>query len=216
MAYSHGGRWSKFPPFTQNVSGEERAERWAWLLLERYGVMFRDLLARESAAPSWRELAAVYRRLEMRGEIRGGRFVSGVAGEQFALNEAVETLRRLRDQPAEAVWTVVSGSDPLNLVGIVTPGARVPSLRANRVLFVNGRPVASREGGEIRWIVPLDDALQLRANRLLTAPGALRRDERPPAMDVLAPAEFSPDSIGSNGQNGLPAQPNEYLAVAPD
>src|SRR6185436_7953033 len=130
-AYAQGGRWSKFPPFVQPVTAEERAERWAWLLLRRYGVMFRDLLARESVAPAWRDLLPVYRRLEMRGEIRGGRVVGGVAGEQFALPEAVERLRKHRDQPARDVWSVISAVDPLNLIGIVTLDARVPAVRGN-------------------------------------------------------------------------------------
>src|SRR5262249_31790097 len=101
VAYSQTGRWSKFPPFARAVDEAERAERWAWLLLARYGVVFRDLLARESLAPPWRTIVDVYRRLEMRGEIRGGRFVEGVAGEQFAMGDAVERLRQLRDAPAK-------------------------------------------------------------------------------------------------------------------
>jgi ATP-dependent Lhr-like helicase len=176
MAYSHGGRWSRFPPFTEQASGVERSVQWAWLLLNRYGVMFRDLLARESVAPAWRELAPIYRRLEMRGEIRGGRFVAGVAGEQFALSDAVEQLRKFRDQPSKERWNVVSAADPLNLVGIVTPGSRVPALRGNRVLYVDGRPIASRESREVRWLDQVDDEMRARAMRLLTAPGALRRE----------------------------------------
>ncbi|MCI0332817.1 MAG: DEAD/DEAH box helicase [Planctomycetes bacterium] len=175
--YSHGGRWSKFPPFAQPVSAEERAERWAWLLLNRYGVMFRDLLARESVAPPWRELAPVYRRLEMRGEIRGGRFVRGVAGEQFALPDAVERLRQHRDEPAEATWCVISAADPLNLVGIVTRDSRVPAKRGNRVLFLDGRPVAARESRQVRWLAELDEQSRQRATQLLTAPGALGRED---------------------------------------
>ncbi len=171
--YSHGGRWSKFPPFAQPVTAEHRAERWAWLLLNRYGVMFRDLLARESVAPPWRELVPVYRRLEMRGEIRGGRFVRGVAGEQFALPDAVERLRQHRDEPAEATWSVISAADPLNLVGIVTRDPRVPAKRGNRVLFLNGRPVAARESRQIRWLADLDEGSRQRAMQLLNAPGAL-------------------------------------------
>jgi ATP-dependent Lhr-like helicase len=172
--YSRGGRWSKFPPFVKSVPPEERFERWAWLLLNRYGVMFRDLLARESAAPPWRELARVYRRLEMRGEIRGGRFIRGVAGEQFALSDAVERLRKHRDAPAEPTWNIVSAADPLNLVGIVTRDPRVPSKRGNRVLFLNGRPVAARESRQIRWIVDLQEPQRQRAIQLLNTPGALR------------------------------------------
>jgi ATP-dependent Lhr-like helicase len=176
MAYSHGGRWSRFPPFTQEATSEERATQWAWLLLNRYGVMFRDLLARESVAPAWRELVSVYRRLEMRGEIRGGRFVAGVAGEQFALPDAVEQLRKFRDEPAAQRWNVVSAADPLNLVGIVTREGRVPALRGNRVLYVDGRPIAARESREVRWLAQVDDEMRSRALRLLTAPGALKRE----------------------------------------
>jgi ATP-dependent Lhr-like helicase len=174
--YAKGGRWSKFPPFVQKVESSERAENWAWLLLRRYGVMFRDLLARESLAPTWGELARVYRRLEMRGEIRGGRFVSGVAGEQFALTEAVEQLRKQRDEPAEENWAVVSAVDPLNLVGVLTNAVRVPALRSNRVAFLNGRPIAAREARDIRWLADTTDEVRRMAERLLTTPGMLTRE----------------------------------------
>jgi ATP-dependent Lhr-like helicase len=179
QASSHGGRWSRFPPFVQPISPEERLERWAWQLLERYGVMFRDLLARESVAPPWRELAAVYRRLEARGEIRGGRFIAGVAGEQFALSTSVEQLRKLRDEPTEESWRLISAADPLNLVGIITAGARVPATAGNRLVFVSGRPTASRESGEIRWLREVDEATQHRALRMLRGPDAMARfDEK--------------------------------------
>lgn len=174
--YARGGRWSKFPPFVLPVSGEERAEKWAWLLLRRYGVMCRDLLARESAAPAWRELAPVYRRLEMRGEIRGGRFIGGMAGEQFALPDAVERLRQHRETPNAEEWQVISAVDPLNLVGIITRDPRVPAMRGNRIAFLNGRSVAALEGREIRWFADFDDATRQRAERLLSAPGALKRE----------------------------------------
>jgi ATP-dependent Lhr-like helicase len=176
-AYARSGRWSKFPPFVQSVTEEERAERWAWLLLNRYGVIFRDLLARESLAPPWSDLVRVYRRLEMRGEIRGGRFVAGVAGEQFALSEAVERLRQLREEPAEQSWQVISAADPLNLVGIITRDPRVPATRANRVLFVSGRPIAAFKSRSIRWIVDVDDAIRQRATRLLLGPDTWRRQQ---------------------------------------
>jgi ATP-dependent Lhr-like helicase len=177
VAYAHSGRWSKFPPFVQSPTKEERAERWAWLLINRYGVVFRDLLTRESLAPSWRELVSVYRRLEMRGEIRGGRFVAGVAGEQFALNDAVERLRQMREAPAEENVQVISAADPLNLVGIITRDARVPATRSNRVLFANGRPVAAAESRSIRWLAEGDDAMRQHAMQLLLGPDALRRQE---------------------------------------
>jgi ATP-dependent Lhr-like helicase len=170
----------------QQVECSERAERWAWLLLNRYGVMFRDLLARESLAPSWGELAAVYRRLEMRGEIRGGRFIGGVAGEQFALPEAVEQLRKHRDTPQNESWSLISAADPLNLVGVITHDVRVPALRSNRIVFLNGRPIAAREARQIRWFADIDDTTRENAERLLTAPGALRREttaQRAPARD---------------------------------
>jgi ATP-dependent Lhr-like helicase len=160
----------------QQVSAEERAVRWAWLLLRRYGVMFRDLLSRESVAPAWRDLLPVYRRLEMRGEIRGGRFVGGVAGEQFALPEAVERMRTHRDAPAAETWSVISAVDPLNLIGVVTRDARVPAVRGNRIALLNGRAIAAREARVIRWLADVDEATRRMAERLLTAPGAIRRD----------------------------------------
>jgi ATP-dependent Lhr-like helicase len=174
-AYTHGGRWSKFPPFIQPADSELRAERWAWLLLARYGVMFRDLLGRESLAPSWGDLVRVYRRLEMRGKIRGGRFVAGVAGEQYALGEAVERLRRVRDEPTTEEWHVISAADPLNLVGIVTRDARVPATRGNRVLLVDGRPIAAVESRVIRWLTDIDQSMRQRATQLLLGPDTLRR-----------------------------------------
>jgi ATP-dependent Lhr-like helicase len=110
--------------------------------------VFRDLLARETAPPPWRELLRVYRALEARGAIRGGRFVAGFTGEQFALPEAVEALRAVRRAPREGTERVeVCGADPLNLVGILTPGARVPAVLGQRVALVDGVPVPESEAG---------------------------------------------------------------------
>jgi len=206
LAYSRGGRWSRFPPFLQPKCGAERAEQWAWLLLKRYGVIFRDLLARESVAPAWRELAPVYRRLEMRGEIRGGRFVAGVAGEQFALGDAVEGLRKMRDEPAIENWSAISASDPLNLVGIVTPGPRVPAKRANRVLYLNGRPVASRQAGKVHWRAELDQHGRLQARRLLTVPGSLHRHDMPTPLDRIASAALGTNAEVGTQRSGIAAQ----------
>ena len=128
------------------------AEDWAWLLLRRWGVVFRDLLAREEGCPSWFELLQVLRRLEARGEIRGGRFIGAVAGEQFALTDSVQQLRRLRDEGPKQEITVISGADPLNLVGIITRQERIPRTASNRVAFVDGVPAACLQGGEIRWL----------------------------------------------------------------
>ena len=125
-------------------------EQIARALLRRYGVVFRALLARESRLPTWRELAGVYRRLEARGEIRGGRFVSGFGGEQFALADAVGRLRAVRKLEKSGELVTLSGADPLNLVGIVTPEARVAAITPNRVLFRDGFAIAALEGGELR------------------------------------------------------------------
>ena len=114
-------------------------------LLRRYGVVFHKLLVREAHTPPWRELLRVYRRLEARGEIRGGRFITGFSGEQYALPEAVGQLRAMRRRKMRGSLVTVNGADPLNLVGIVTPGTRVPSLSGNRIL-VQGRRAGGGEG----------------------------------------------------------------------
>jgi ATP-dependent helicase Lhr and Lhr-like helicase len=131
----------------------ERAEQTARALLRRYGIVFKRLLARESGAPAWRDLLMVYRRLEARGEIRGGRFVAGMSGEQFALPEAVSQMRAIRRQEKAGRLVAVGGADPLNLIGIITPGDRIPALTSNRVLYRDGVPVLAREAGEVK---PLD------------------------------------------------------------
>src|SRR5207244_11938993 len=125
-SYNSGGRWTLFPSRTPEVKKEDRLMEWAVLLLRRYGVMFRDLLTRETVAPAWWELAPVYRRMEARGEIRGGRFVGGVAGEQYAMPEAVVAVRRRQSENAPARrslgaggWLVISAADPLNLAGTI-------------------------------------------------------------------------------------------------
>jgi ATP-dependent Lhr-like helicase len=132
------------------VDQRTRAETFACQLLLRYGVMVRELLARESQAPPWRELVRVYRSMEARGEIRGGRFVDGLVGEQYALPEAVDLLRRVRRLSGEPKRVVVSAADPLNLVGILTPGKRVSPLSALYILYENGVPTAAEELGALR------------------------------------------------------------------
>ena len=124
--------------------------RMATQLLRRYGIIIRELLARESHAPNWRTLLRVYRRMEARGEIRGGRFVSAFIGEQFALPEAVETLRALRRGPKQQSSTVlVSSADPLNLVGILTPGARVSPFSHQCIAIQNGLPIEVGPLGDV-------------------------------------------------------------------
>src|SRR5262249_45402465 len=126
------GRWAllEFPTPTQSAA--ERAESFARQLLLRWGVVFRDLLARETLAPAWRDLLFALRRMEARGEIRGGRFVSGFLGEQFGRPEAVDLLRSVRRSPSEA-GLHISAADPLNLLGIVLPGGRISPLAAQTV-----------------------------------------------------------------------------------
>jgi ATP-dependent Lhr-like helicase len=150
------GRWSLLRnhagvPHEGQPAGA--AELYARTLLRRYGVVFKRLLAREAAAPPWRELLMVYRRLEARGEIRGGRFVTGMSGEQFALPEAVGQLRSIRRMEGRGQLVGLSAADPLNLTGIITPGDRVPALTTNRVLFRDGVPVLAREAGQIKALL---------------------------------------------------------------
>ena len=139
------GRWSVVKHGAP-LPEEQIAEAVAWQLLRRYGVVFRRLVQRESLLVPWREILRVYRRLEARGEVRGGRFVGGFSGEQYALPEAVGLLRNTRREQGAGQLVAVSGADPLNLVGILTPGDPVPALATNRVLFRDGVPVAVREG----------------------------------------------------------------------
>ena len=159
----------------------EAVEHVARRLLLRYGVVFWRLLEREADwLPPWRDLLRVYRRLEARGEIRGGRFVAGFSGEQFALPDAVGMLREVRRRPADDAWVSVSGADPLNLVGILTPGAKLAALTGNRLLYRNGLPVALLAGGEVRFLETLDVSSEWEARK------ALLRGSVPAALADLA------------------------------
>ena len=142
-------------------------ELFARALLRRYGIVFYRLLSRETLAPPWRELLRVYRRLEARGEIRGGRFVSGMAGEQFALPEAVTQLRAVRRDAGVGQLISICAADPLNLTGIITPEDRVPGLASNRVLFRDGVPIAVREARETRLLVEPEPAERHHIERAL-------------------------------------------------
>jgi ATP-dependent Lhr-like helicase len=123
---------------TSPAQREAQLESACAVLLRRYGVVFRDLLAREETMPRWRELLGIFRRMEARGEVRGGWFLSGFGGEQFALPEAVESLREMRRRPASSDEVTVAAADPMNLVGIVVPGERVAAVPGKTVAFVNG------------------------------------------------------------------------------
>ncbi len=150
------GRWSLlYGP--EHIEREQAIESACWMLLARYGVVFRDLLTREANLPRWRELVMTFRRLEDRGEVRGGRFVDGFLGEQFAQPVAVESLRAMRDRsplPADGEGAerapagptvTLSAADPLNLVGIIVPGERVPAISGYEVAFRDGVAVAPEE-----------------------------------------------------------------------
>jgi len=135
------GRWAILRPSTTAPDEEDRCEALARQYLRRYGVLIREVLAREPQAPPWRELLRVLRRLEMRGELRGGRLVAGFVGEQFATPEALESLRALRRAPPALPDFSLSACDPLNLAGILIPGERVPATLSNRLYLKSGVPV---------------------------------------------------------------------------
>ena len=165
------GRWSltrrpRPAADTPGALAEPHVEHIARVLLRRYGVVFRKLLEREEGLPPWRELFYVLRRLEARGEVRGGRFVSGFSGEQFALPEAAVALRKIAKAPA-CERVAISAVDPLNLAGILTPGDKVSRLPGNRLLFEGGVPVAVQCGGEVRYLRELDAGAQWEMKNLL-------------------------------------------------
>jgi ATP-dependent Lhr-like helicase len=162
----------------QNAPGREEAiEAFARVLLRRYGVVSRRMIERESLRVSWFELIRVYRRLEACGEIRGGYFVGGLSGEQFARPEAIGLLRSIRRARAKDELIAISGADPLNLAGILTSGPRVPAIRAHRILLRDGVPVAALKAGQTialaREAEESDSALE-RALRVGSMPLELR------------------------------------------
>ncbi len=161
------GRWSLVPAREAVDDPDRLAEALAEQLLARWGVVFRDVVAREHLALPWREIVWALRRLEARGVIRGGRFVSGFTGEQFALPEALEGLARIRRRPREGERLRVCGSDPLNLVGILTPGARIPARRTRSVVFVDGLPseLENAESTRIARARPRDSVARTAAVR---------------------------------------------------
>jgi ATP-dependent helicase Lhr and Lhr-like helicase len=159
---------------------DEAVEQVVRTLLRRWGVIFWKLLAREADwLPPWRDMLSCCRRLEARGEIRGGRFVAGFSGEQFASPEAVGLLRDMRRKSPTEQYLSVSAADPLNLLGILTPGSRLPSLAGNRLLYRDGLPVATLVAGEVRYLEELPPKEQWEAH------GALLRRHVPAALDDL-------------------------------
>jgi ATP-dependent Lhr-like helicase len=161
-------------------------------LLQRYGVVFRKILDRESITVPWRDLLRVYRRLEARGEIRGGRFVGGFSGEQFASTEAVQLLRSIRRAPIEGMMISLSAADPLNLQGVIMPGPRLSPSSMNRVLYRDGMPIAVLEAKELRFLVEMSAADQWQARNAL-----LRRYVPPKVRTYLnqTGSTVSPQSV---------------------
>jgi ATP-dependent Lhr-like helicase len=179
------GRWSLLqtqcegqnsasaPPANRDAA----LEKFARALLRRYGVVFRRLLDRETLGANWYELGRIYRRWEARSEIRGGYFVGGISGEQFALPQAIGLLRSIRKAPPKGELITLSAADPLNLQGILTPGPRIAALTASRILFRAGLPIAALEAREIRRLA--DAAIpDLEIERALRV-GKLRPSLRP-------------------------------------
>ncbi|MGH8220335.1 MAG: DEAD/DEAH box helicase [Steroidobacteraceae bacterium] len=157
---AEAGRWT----LVRRVAPAERSEALEHLvrtLLKRWGVLLWGLIAREGASLApWREILACCRRLEARGDIRGGRFIEGFAGEQFAAPEAIALLREVRRGPASHRQLSISAADPLNLLGILSPGARLPALMSNRVLYRDGLPLAMLCRGEVTFLQSLSTAEQ--------------------------------------------------------
>ncbi len=194
----NAGRWAIITAANSNEQDKQTVSQWlstpyevlehiAWVLLHRYGVVFRKILEREQQLPAWRELLYAYRRLEARGDIRGGRFVDGVGGEQFALPDAAAQLRKMREQQADDHLVVINASDPLNLTGILLPGLRVPAIANNRLLFKNGLLVAHQQGNKVEFVGAFADNLNAdsrwQAQNLLTQrynPAAYQNGNRRP------------------------------------
>ena len=185
-------------------------EHIARTLLRRYGVIFLRMLEREATwLPKWRDLLRVYRRLEARGEIRGGRFIAGFSGEQFALPEAVGKLRDVRRQAATGALVSLSGADPLNFAGILTPGPKLPALTGNRVLYRDGVPLALLQGNEVQFLQSLDprsEGLARKAGHETSTPDLAARLEL-----AINPQEITP----FREPGGLPLQhPHKHDPVA--
>ena len=177
------GRWALVRRPAAGIShrGDEAVEQIVRTLLRRWGVIFWKLLAREADwLPPWRDILMCCRRLEARGEIRGGRFIAGFSGEQYATPEAVGLLRDVRRKPDMQQYISLSAADPLNLIGIITPGARLASLSGNRLLYRDGLPIATYAADEVHYLVDLP------AKEHWEVQTALLRRHAPLVLDDLA------------------------------
>lgn len=156
VGFTHTGRWSLMTTHQQNELNDEMLEQLISIYLNRWGIISRKVLERESNAPPWRNLVRVLRRLELQGQIRGGRFIAGIHGEQFARAETVTLLRNISKQAPNSKLLAISAADPLNLLGIIIPGAKVSKLANNRILFRDGKPIAVYEAKKVRFIEDIE------------------------------------------------------------
>ena len=179
--FDTAGRWALVPAAqAASPSAKREAVEWAaGVLLRRYGVVTRSVLGRESVAPSWRELLDVYRRWEARGEIRGGRFVDALGGEQYALAEAIESLRRTRRKQEQTQWIKISAADPLNLAGVLGGGKRVAAIASHHLVYKNGVAVAARTGVGIEWLLEPSAADRREVNAILHPAALVSARTRP-------------------------------------
>jgi len=152
--FNNAGRWSLIHAAKEEPAkaNDENLEFLAETLLQRYGVVFRKVLERETIRPHWRDLLRVYWRMEARGEIRGGRFVQGVSGEQFALPEALGTLKKVRNKGKTGELITLSSADPLNLVGILLPGEKVAVSAHTKIVFKDGIAIEVLHKNEVKYL----------------------------------------------------------------
>ena len=188
-SFDAAGRWALLAPVAErDAAARAEATEWAaGVLLRRYGVVTRGVLSRESLVPSWRELLGVYRRWEARGEIRGGRFVDALGGEQYALSEAVQGLRRVRRSGERAQWVRLSAADPLNLAGLAGAGKKVAAIGSHQIVYKDGVPVAVRSGRGIEWLTDAG-AEDRHAAEMLFAPAGRARP-RVPGSGLRSPRQ---------------------------
>ncbi|MCM8534911.1 MAG: DEAD/DEAH box helicase [Lentisphaeraceae bacterium] len=167
------GRWNLFPGLLAEEAPQERRKQWAELLLHRYGILFRDLLEREKCAPSWGLLVPVLRRMEARGEIRGGRFINGVGGEQYALPGAVEKLRKMKDEK-DSNYTIIPAIEPANLEGIINQSSKVKARRGNNLCYLDGECIAALEASKVSWIKSVTQSVKIQVEQALKLDGKTR------------------------------------------
>ena len=203
------GRWSCFPDGVAPTEPADAIKQWCQKLLDRWGVVFRDLLARESASPPWHQLVACYRQMERRGQLRGGRFVSGVAGEQFASTEAIQLMRTVREEEKTGQWIVVSAADPLNLLGVVTDHPRLPSSHKSALIWQDGRPIAFKRGREIVFLEEVPEARKIEMSAALQI--GRRAEEKQLHVRTRARTDSGGNGSGKKRSPTRPPNPQSRL-----